>query len=135
MSDSDVVPPATALIVTRVLATEAAVALVRSRTHFARTGALTAVIVIVVVMPVTNEVEAEVVADRLVLDANGMEPVAPWNPWLRTNAVVASWVVLVPTDAVGAVGIPVNAGELRSALALNVFQSVDESHPSVLVVD
>jgi hypothetical protein len=34
-----------------------------------------------------------------------------------TKAVVASWVVLVPAVAVGAVGVPVRAGELRSALA------------------
>jgi hypothetical protein len=32
-----------------------------------------------------------------------------------TNAVVAIWVVLVPAVAVGAVGVPVNAGELIGA--------------------
>ena len=32
-----------------------------------------------------------------------------------TKAVVASWVVLVPGAAVGAVGVPVNAGEARRA--------------------
>ena len=33
----------------------------------------------------------------------------------RTNAVDASWVVLVETAAVGAVGVPVRAGEARRA--------------------
>jgi hypothetical protein len=34
-----------------------------------------------------------------------------------TNAVVATWVVLVPAVAVGAVGIPVNAGDANGAPA------------------
>ena len=36
-----------------------------------------------------------------------------------TKAVVATCVVFVPTEAVGAVGVPVSAGEARSALALS----------------
>ena len=36
-----------------------------------------------------------------------------------TNAVVAIWVVFVPTLAVGAVGVPVNDGEARFALLLH----------------
>ena len=35
---------------------------------------------------------------------------------MLTNAVVAIWVVLVPADAVGAVGVPVKAGEANGAL-------------------
>lgn len=42
---------------------------------------------------------------------------------------MAIWVVLVPDAAVGAVGTPVNAGELVGALSLNVVQSVEESAP------
>src|SRR5580692_6383826 len=48
-----------------------------------------------------------------------------------TNAVVASWVVLVPTAAVGAVGVPVKAGDCSVAppaadtsLAINVTAPV-----------
>ena len=37
-----------------------------------------------------------------------------------TKAVVATWVVLVPPAAVGAVGIPVKAGELSGAFTLNM---------------
>jgi hypothetical protein len=33
----------------------------------------------------------------------------------KTNAVVAIWVVLVPTVAVGAVGVPVSAGDASDA--------------------
>jgi hypothetical protein len=36
-----------------------------------------------------------------------------------TNAVVASWVVLVPAAAVGATGVPVKVGEAVFALALS----------------
>jgi hypothetical protein len=36
-----------------------------------------------------------------------------------TKAVVAIWVVFVPAVAVGAVGVPVNAGEARFALRLS----------------
>lgn len=34
-----------------------------------------------------------------------------------TKAVVAIWVLVVPGDAVGAVGVPVSAGEAKGALA------------------
>ena len=37
-----------------------------------------------------------------------------------TNAVVAICVVFVPAVAVGAVGVPVNAGDAKSALASNL---------------
>ena len=37
------------------------------------------------------------------------------SPMFCTNAVVAIWVLLVPVVAVGAVGIPVNAGESSGA--------------------
>jgi hypothetical protein len=37
-----------------------------------------------------------------------------------TNAVVASWVLLVPVVAVGAVGFPVKAGELSEAFVLSM---------------
>lgn len=36
-----------------------------------------------------------------------------------TKAVVAIWVVFVPAVAVGAVGVPVKAGEARFALRLS----------------
>lgn len=36
---------------------------------------------------------------------------------VATNAVVAIWVVFVPAAAVGAVGVPVKAGDARFALA------------------
>src|SRR5262245_10323401 len=45
--------------------------------------------------------------------------------YVITNAVVASWVVLVPAAAVGAVGVPVNAGEANGALlAKSVMRSI-----------
>jgi hypothetical protein len=51
-----------------------------------------------------------------------------------TNAVVAILVSLSPKDGVGAVGLPVNAGEAIGALSLNVSQSVDVKYPSTEVV-
>ena len=42
--------------------------------------------------------------------------------------------MLVPDAAVGAVGVPVNAGDARSALPLNFVQSPELSLP-VLVAD
>ena len=36
-----------------------------------------------------------------------------------TKAVVASWVVLVPGVAVGAVGVPERAGEIRGAFSVS----------------
>ncbi len=46
-------------------------------------------------------------------------PAIPVSTSVRTNAVVASCVVLVPGVAVGAVGVPVSPGDARSALRLN----------------
>jgi hypothetical protein len=37
-----------------------------------------------------------------------------------TKAVVASWVVLVPAEAVGAAGVPVNVGEASAAREVSV---------------
>ena len=60
--------------------------------------------------------------DELLFKASSMSIViallviAAW-----TKAVVAIWVVLVPAVAVGAVGIPVKAGELNGALRFKAF--------------
>jgi hypothetical protein len=43
---------------------------------------------------------------------------------VTTNAVVANWVVLVPGLAVGAVGVPVKAGDARGAYASVFINSV-----------
>ena len=54
-----------------------------------------------------------------VYDANELsmtEPNVDDGAFAITNAVVAIWVVLVPSAAVGAVGVPVRAGEARGAL-------------------
>ena len=42
----------------------------------------------------------------------------------KTNAVVANCVVLVPNDAVGAVGVPINAGLARTAPPAAVTSAV-----------
>jgi hypothetical protein len=44
--------------------------------------------------------------------------------------VVAICVVFVPVAAVGAVGVPVNAGDARSAFALNAVRSDALKYPS-----
>ena len=38
---------------------------------------------------------------------------------VATNAVVATWVVLFPWAGVGAIGVPVNVGDSKSALSSN----------------
>lgn len=45
------------------------------------------------------------------------------NDVAATNAVVAICVVLVPTAAVGAAGVPVNVGDAIGAFAVTVFRS------------
>lgn len=47
------------------------------------------------------------------------EDTAPDPAFASTKAVVAIWVVLVPTVAVGAVGTPVRAGDASGAFAFN----------------
>ena len=47
-----------------------------------------------------------------------------------TNAVVAICVVSVPVDAVGAVGVPVNAGLASGALVAILFVTVVEKFSS-----
>lgn len=51
----------------------------------------------------------------------------------RTNAVVASWVVLVPAVAVGAVGTPVNAGDARLALSPSEVATLVENAASLAI--
>ena len=51
-----------------------------------------------------------------------------------TNAVVAICVLLVLVGAVGAVGIPVNAGLSTLAFSLKVFQLVEVKYPLAVVV-
>jgi hypothetical protein len=54
-----------------------------------------------------------------------------------TKAVVASCVVLVPKDAVGAVGVPVNTGDNKSALVAEeiakLLNSVSSSAPFTIL--
>jgi hypothetical protein len=50
-----------------------------------------------------------------------------------TKAVVAIWVVFVPAVAVGAVGVPVKAGEARFALRLSAV--VTKAVVAICVVD
>jgi hypothetical protein len=54
-----------------------------------------------------------------------------------TKAVVASCVVLVPTPAVGAVGVPVKAGDNKSALVAEevakLLNSVSSSAPFTIL--
>ena len=47
---------------------------------------------------------------------------------VRTNSVVAIWVVLVAAVAVGAVGMPVKAGEARSALSARSEEVTGATH-------
>lgn len=53
----------------------------------------------------------------------GMEAMLPYHMVItpvgtisRTNAVVAIWVLSVPTEAVGAIGVPVKVGEADSTV-------------------
>jgi hypothetical protein len=69
-------------MVTRIPATEAAVALVISRTHLANTGALVAVVVIDAVIALTKTALAEVVFTSAALEALGIAAVELKNPWL-----------------------------------------------------
>ena len=48
---------------------------------------------------------------------NDDDDISPPPALARTKAVVASCVVFVASAAVGAVGVPVSAGEARAALA------------------
>lgn len=55
----------------------------------------------------------------------------------RTKAVVAIWVVFVPTAAVGAVGVPVSAGDAVLAFALScvwIAEVTPERYPSSVEV-
>jgi hypothetical protein len=54
---------------------------------------------------------------------------------LRTNAVVATCVVLVPGAAVGACGTPVNIGEASGAIVASTATVAVEPSPGVWVTE
>jgi hypothetical protein len=83
---------------------------------------------------VTAKVPASVIAP--VVAVEGVKPVLPplklfTNPVpelmaFETNAVVAICVVLVPAEAVGAIGVPVNVGpDARTTLPVPVVDALE----------
>ena len=76
-------------------------------------GAFNAILLVTVVEKLASSPRAAASSFKVSNAAGALAIISPMR--VCTNAVVASWVVFVPVDAVGAMGIPVKVGLARSA--------------------